>query len=75
MLQRLEIYLLNFNSIYINQHKVNQKLDELKDWLLPVLMNGQVTFAEVKSELGMVSEDNVKNKIYKLEEFNSHKNK
>ena len=67
--------MLNSSSIYINQHKVNQILDELKDWLLPVLMNGQVTFAEVKSELGMVSEDNVKNKIYKLEEFNSRKNK
>jgi type I restriction enzyme S subunit len=40
--------------------KQNQKLSELRDWLLPMLMNGQVTVGEVKSELGMVAEGNVK---------------
>jgi type I restriction enzyme S subunit len=40
--------------------KQNQKLTELRDWLLPMLMNGQVTVGEIKSELGMVVGDNVK---------------
>lgn len=38
----------------------NQKLSELRDWLLPMLMNGQVTVGEAKQELGMVAEDSVK---------------
>lgn len=29
----------------------NQKLEELRDWLLPMLMNGQVTVGEVKKEV------------------------
>tara|TARA_R110002051_G_scaffold7053_3_gene33258 strand:- start:7284 stop:8636 length:1353 start_codon:yes stop_codon:yes gene_type:complete len=36
----------------------NQKLTELRDWLLPMLMNGQVTVGDAKSELGMVAEEN-----------------
>ena len=35
----------------------NQKLTELRDWLLPMLMNGQVTVGEAEKELGMVAED------------------
>ncbi|WP_299885885.1 restriction endonuclease subunit S [uncultured Lacinutrix sp.] len=38
----------------------NQKLAELRDWLLPMLMNGQVTVGEAKEELGMVAEENAK---------------
>ncbi len=50
------------DKIVINK-KQNQKLAELRDWLLPMLMNGQVTVNEAKeyvngeSELGMVAED------------------
>ena len=43
-----------------NNHKENQKLAALRDWLLPMLMNGQVTVGEAKGELGMVGEDNTK---------------
>lgn len=37
----------------------NQQLSSLRDWLLPMLMNGQVTVAEVRveEELGMVAEE------------------
>lgn len=35
----------------------NQKLAALRDWLLPMLMNGQVTVGEAKEELGMVAEE------------------
>ena len=43
--------------------KQNQKLSELRDWLLPMLMNGQITFggAEIAMEnLGLVAEGDVK---------------
>lgn len=34
----------------------NIELASLRDWLLPMLMNGQVSVGEVKEELGMVAE-------------------
>jgi type I restriction enzyme S subunit len=34
----------------------NQELASLRDWLLPMLMNGQVRVGEVERELGMVAE-------------------
>ena len=43
----------------------NQELASLRDWLLPMLMNGQVTMGgyEVEdSELGMVAENGVEYK-------------
>lgn len=40
--------------------KQNQKLSELRDWLLPMLMNGQVTVGKVEEELGMVAEESSK---------------
>ena len=33
---------LNFNKITLNKNE-NKILTELRDWLLPMLMNGQVT--------------------------------
>ena len=38
----------------------NQKLSELRDWLLPMLMNGQVSVGELEQELGMVAEESDK---------------
>ncbi|GGZ72543.1 restriction endonuclease subunit S [Algibacter mikhailovii] len=62
----------NLDKIVANREQ-NQKLSELRDWLLPMLMNGQVTVTSLrgtkqshevntKSELGMVGEDK---EIYK----------
>ncbi|SFH48937.1 restriction endonuclease subunit S [Pedobacter insulae] len=52
-----------FEKILINK-KQNQELASLRDWLLPMLMNGQVTvkdaFERVERELGMVAEGDVK---------------
>lgn len=45
-----------------NNKKQNQKLSELRDWLLPMLMNGQVTVGESKEQLGMVAEEGEKYK-------------
>jgi type I restriction enzyme S subunit len=40
----------------------NIELASLRDWLLPMLMNGQVSVGDVEEELGMVAEGNV---VYK----------
>lgn len=46
--------------------KQNQELAQLRDWLLPMLMNGQVTVGDaqemVNEQLGMVAEGNVEYK-------------
>jgi|SRR5690554_4954030 len=54
----------NFNQItlpifnQINTLKLeNQKLAELRDWLLPMLMNGQVSVGEAEKRLSMVAEE------------------
>jgi type I restriction enzyme S subunit len=39
-----------------NNLKENQQLASLRDWLLPMLMNGQVRVGDVEEELGMVAE-------------------
>lgn len=36
--------------------KQNQELASLRDWLLPMLMNGQIKVAEAEEKLGMVAE-------------------
>ena len=64
-------YLLNkFNSIYTpiakrisETKKQNQELASLRDWLLPMLMNGQVSVGEVERELGMVAEESARYEV------------
>ena len=44
----------------VSNREQNQKLSELRDWLLPMLMNGQVTVGEVAKEeerFGLVAEE------------------
>ncbi len=46
----------------IRRNKVeNLKLSSLRDWLLPMLMNGQVSVGVIEEQLGMVAEGNVEN--------------
>lgn len=40
----------------------NQQLSELRDWLLPMLMNGQVTVKEAEERLSMAAEPSVEYK-------------
>ncbi len=40
-----------FIEIIENNKKENQKLSELRDWLLPMLMNGQVSVGEAEEKL------------------------
>lgn len=60
VLRQFEEIVSTFDSkIFINSQQ-NQELASLRDWLLPMLMNGQVTVKDdyemVESELGMVAE-------------------
>ncbi len=43
-----------------NNHKQNQHLTALRDWLLPMLMNGQVRVKEAEERLSMAAEPSVK---------------
>lgn len=65
---------LSFNEQITINEKENQKLTELCDWLLPMLMNGQVTVGEAKQKveeaLGMVAEDNIDYGEVKVTSFN-----
>ena len=40
--------------------KENQELASLRDWLLPMLMNGQVSVGDVEEQLGMVAEESAR---------------
>ncbi len=48
-----------FNKINLIQ-KENQELASLRDWLLPMLMNGQVSVGDVEEQLGMVAEESAR---------------
>ena len=45
-----------YNQMILNNYKQNQQLSELRDWLLPMLMNGQVTVKEAEEKLSMAAE-------------------
>lgn len=65
LLQSYNRTVSKYNQMILNNHKQNQHLTALRDWLLPMLMNGQVSVGgyEVEdSELGMVAEDKVEYK-------------
>lgn len=55
-----------FNQMILINHKQNQHLTALRDWLLPMLMNGQVTVRqthgklETEERLNMAAEPSVK---------------
>ncbi|MFC5282102.1 hypothetical protein [Pedobacter alpinus] len=53
----------NITSLYEKKRQVNlkqnQKLAELRDWLLPMLMNGQVKVGEVEEGLNVAAEPEV----------------
>jgi type I restriction enzyme S subunit len=56
----LDKYYKKANPIYkqiINNSFQNQQLASLRDWLLPMLMNGQVSVGDIEEQLGMVAED------------------
>jgi len=52
----------DFYKKIINNQKENQELASLRDWLLPMLMNGQVSVGDYEEELRMVAESGVEYK-------------
>ena len=61
--ETVEKYQNFINPLYekiVSNLRENQKLAALRDWLLPMLMNGQVTVGEAKEHLVRVTEENGK---------------
>jgi len=50
------------NKLIANNIKQNQQLTKLRDWLLPMLMNGQVTVGEAEEKLSVAAEPSVEYK-------------
>lgn len=46
ILEKYDQSVYKYNQIILNNYKQNQELTELRDWLLPMLMNGQVRVRE-----------------------------
>ena len=55
-IKKYEIQTKSIFSQLENLKLENQELASLRDWLLPMLMNGQVSVEEFEEELGMVAE-------------------
>jgi type I restriction enzyme S subunit len=56
----IDLFSKKVESIFKQQdvlEQENQELASLRDWLLPMLMNGQVSVDDVEEELGMVAEE------------------
>jgi type I restriction enzyme S subunit len=42
-LKKYDLMVSKYNQLILNNHIQNQQLTQLRDWLLPMLMNGQIT--------------------------------
>lgn len=60
LLKKYNQTVLKYNKMILNNHKQNQHLTALRDWLLPMLMNGQITVKEAEEKLSMAAEPSVK---------------
>ena len=59
----IEKYEIRTKSIFAQLENLkleNQELASLRDWLLPMLMNGQVSVGDVEEQLGMVAEESAR---------------
>lgn len=59
LIYKLDEMLVPMLNKIISNQKQNQQLAQLRDWLLPMLMNGQVTVDEAEEKMGMVAEGSV----------------
>ncbi len=62
VLKKYNQSVFKYNQIILNNHKQNQQLTKLRDWLLPMLMNGQVTVKEAEERISMAAEPGVEYK-------------
>ena len=56
LLKKYDNVVSKYNETILNNHKQNQQLTALRDWLLPMLMNGQITVGEAEEKLNMAAE-------------------
>ncbi len=54
VLRSYEDRVSSFNEIILNNHRQNQQLRDVRDWLLPMLMNGQITIQDTEKTLNKV---------------------
>lgn len=60
LISKIDLKLTPIINKIISNLKQNQELAQLRDWLLPMLMNGQVRVEDVQNEvLGMAAESEV----------------
>ena len=59
LVEKFNNEVLSIYEMIGNNHKQNQQLSELRDWLLPMLMNGQVMVKEAEERLSMAAEPSV----------------
>ncbi len=60
LINSFEKLVIPMNTRIANNIKQNQQLSELRDWLLPMLMNGQITVKDMEAEnLSMAAEPDV----------------
>ena len=62
LVEKFNNEVLSIYEMIGNNHKQNQQLSELCDWLLPMLMNGQVMVKEAEERLSMAAEPSVEYK-------------
>ena len=67
LLEKYDKVVSNYNKMILVNHKQNQQLTSLRDWLLPMLMNGQVTVREAEEKLDMAAEPETQYKFSKQE--------
>lgn len=62
LVEKFNDEVLSIYEMIGNNHKQNQQLSELRDWLLPMLMNGQVTVQEAEEKMSLAAEPSVEYK-------------
>ena len=60
LIEKLDEILKPILDKKVKLEEENQELASLRDWLLPMLMNGQVSAGDVEEQLGMVAEESAR---------------
>ena len=60
LIERFDSFYLPIANRINETERQNEQLTALRDWLLPMLMNGQVTVKEAEGKLSMAAEPSVK---------------
>lgn len=58
LLEKYDSIVSKYNEMIFIRSMENQKLEELRDWLLPMLMNGQISIKEADEHVAKIFEQN-----------------